>query len=295
MQALKCTMLINATTNISKPNARHRTCGVSETFYAGNTSISTVQTAFETLCQARARMLPTGAAIVGQRYQTVNPVGPSVTIERSYQGGSGLTIDYPSNSLNIISKGVGVKNVRKGFIRLLPDVMIDEGELDSSGSSSWVGALTNFFVQLGSWYFRGDDLTVPAYPLISATAGTDPTTMAVITEGATTWAVGNIVVLQRMQNTSTDRLQSFRGKVTAIDGVTGIISVKLIKAANTSNFQGGKGRVSTTTFLQIAPTTVQGFSLQIVVASAGTTVGKTTSKKVGRPFFQFRGHATAKR
>lgn len=292
MAVYKCTALMNITTGLDNPVPRKRAAGVSEGIYTTQSNPNTVQTMFEELCRKRAPLLPVGAVIIGQRYQTVDPVGPASVVNRAFPASSALGCDYPNLSLQMNSKGVGVRNVRRGFIRLMPDIMIKDGEF-FPGNDTWMRSLQNYFVALSGWQFRGDDLTVPLVPLVGYTPESSTTEGIVETEEAHGWVAGNIILLQKMQDPESKRFVSYRAKVISTGSTTTAL-VKLIKATNSGFKQGGRGRKSIPMYHTIAPTGVTGnvFAPSIV---QGTIAGKITSKKVGRPFDLFRGHATAKR
>src|SRR4051812_2176397 len=95
----KYTAIFELSTNNSNTAQGHRVGGWSETVYY-NGSVNAVNIAqFTNLCQRRARFLPASAAVVGQRYQNIDPVGGASTGSVRFPGNANYGNDVPQMSL----------------------------------------------------------------------------------------------------------------------------------------------------------------------------------------------------
>ncbi len=160
----KCTMIIELATNTSDPNlAARRLGGWSESWYDDGTPPTRVRLAECVGC--RGALLPRGGAVVGQRYQQLNPTGPSQSTSNRFPGNALLGTDQPQSSLLCKVPGIGVRNVRPMLLRGIPDTMCVEGEF--SPSPEFQTALNNFFLELKDYQFHGKDLSLTKYTIFS--------------------------------------------------------------------------------------------------------------------------------
>jgi hypothetical protein len=135
---VKVTLLMQATTALSRPNfPLHRVGGWSESYYydgPGGTDLFArvtgqgLRRGSTSLCDARARLLAGGAAIVGQRYQFVDPVGRTQTGAAQFPGWAGVLNDIPQMALLCKIATVNGLKQRLLILRGIPDSLVVEGE-----------------------------------------------------------------------------------------------------------------------------------------------------------------------
>jgi len=268
---IKCTMLFEATTNFGSTNGRSRQAGWSESYYTSPLSSNTALVrAFHTLCESRARLLPEGAFIVGQRYQEVDPVGASSTGSKEFPGGTALPADHPGLAMYLRMPAVDSRNFSPVSLRCMPDNRIVKGEYDKE--VAYHQALVNFLKKLNSsiWRFRGRDLSQVSYPLIEiADNGT------FVTEGATP-LLGNQMVRVLRTNLTNGKQRGGRYKISSMISASSGILLNW----DLGDTIKGKIRLDAEVFPQYG--TVSDPKPRIV------------TRKVGRPFSGFRGRASAR-
>lgn len=160
----KCTMTFRMRTASSTPNAvQFRVGSFSESYYHPSDTFAVYFAAFDDLCLRRAQMLPTGAVIITQRFQQVNPLGPTQSRPAAIPGASGTATDIPQMALLVSSPGVGVRNIGRVTLRCIPDARVVEGEY--SPSVTFTTAFNRFARALGNFRFLGRDLAQTAYPI----------------------------------------------------------------------------------------------------------------------------------
>jgi len=274
MPVFKATMLITLNTNQTGASLNTRVGGWSESWYTDRTGPDLLPRDFNRLGRLRAALLPNGARIIGQRYQQVDPKGSSSTGSIVFPGTAGIACDIPAMSLFYRARGQGVLNQRPLYIRGIPDARVVEGEY--SPSNTYTQALTAFFNGLALWRFRARSLVADATPFLTIQQSA-PTVGTYITTIANTWAVDNIVQIS--------------GVLVNGRKVEGQFRVSAVSTPQTGTFEnwtagngtGGKGFFKSTFYPLVEPTSLDPNS------------GRIVTKKVGRPFGQFRGRASARR
>lgn len=272
----KLTMLMQLATNVSDPTATQRRLGGwSESWYwegasvqdlfvyafGGQIGVGEGQTG---LCPVRAAMLPFGASMVGQRIQQVDPVGQSQSLSRLFPGTAGLNADVPQMALLCTIPGKNVKNIRRTILRGIPDARVVEGEFFPS--NAFVANLNLFFDVLSNWRFRGVDLSQAEIPIISVAAdGTIQ--MQGLSAG---FAVNDLVKVLR----SSDANGSPVGGVFMIETIPSATSIK-VRGWTAGLCTGGKVRKHAFVYP--------------VVDGDNCAIGRIVTKRVGRPFTQYRG------
>jgi len=260
-------MLLQQATNASNPTSPfRRLAGWSESWYDPSGNPDTVRTDFIKLCRLRAGLLATGASVVGQRYQEVDPVGPSSTGSVTFPG-AGRASDVPNVSLYFRLPASGARNQRPTYLRGIPDGMVVEGEY--SPDPTFTDALNEFIAWAEGYYFFGRVLSNIAYPLVSIdTAGNFVTTVA------NTLADTNMVRVSRSKQTSTGILVGGVFKLHIDPTSTKVAIQSWPYGAST----GGTIRLESKSYFPIARST--------------NISGRIVSKKVGRPFVGYRGRAS---
>lgn len=276
MSALKCTMLFNYVSNTGDQsgvstvdNAITRTGGWSESWYLQGVAQSEATTRFLNLCRLRAAMLPIACAVAGQRYQTVDPVGPSQTGSTVFPGTAGTLADIPQMALYFRMYSDSGRNIRPFFMRGLPDARSVRGEY--MPSQAFDTAIDNFFANIrGSLFrFRGRDLSLPEIPLISvAVNGT------VQTANPHTYTVGTMVRILRTVDADGRKLGGLFQVATVINSFSFTIIPNPAWVTD-----GGKVRQEAIIFTGVNQ----------------VSQPRVAVKKVGKAFFGYRGRQSKRR
>lgn len=222
------------------------------------------------LCTARARLLPIGSAIVGQRLQVVTPIGPSQSLSRLFPGSAFTLADVPQMALLCRVPALSANNVRRMILRGLPDARVVEGEYSPSGV--FTSDLNFFFRVLGQWLFRGRDLTPQTTRLFTVSA------LGVFnTETPHLLAPLDIVRVSRAI-TAFGQFHSQRLQVATVGPGTNGGTFTGWLGGSTS---GGTVRKDAIVFPQVDPDNI--------------TIGRVITRRVGRPFVQYRGRRSRSR
>jgi hypothetical protein len=245
-----------------------RTGGWTESWYRTGTFSDDTRTKFLALCLVRARMLSTGARIVGQRYQQVDPIGASSTGANVFPGASGLLADVPQASLLFRVQSTGQPNHKNWIARGIPDARIVEGEYVPA--TQFTIAIESFFNTLVDFNFRAQDLAAATAGIFSIASNGD----FVLTENFT-FPANNIVQVMR---TMTDEGNFVSGTfLTTHDSPT----TGNIVGWNRGACTGGRFRQRVIIYPQCSSEVPSAF--RVIV------------RKVGRPFVGYRGKASRRR
>lgn len=270
----KVTLLFNLVTGGGPGQTLQRQGGWTESLYADQANIQIVKNnlfgiqgglnPIFPITQTRAALLPTGAQIVGQRIQQVEPVGPTTSFGAVYPGGAGLAQDVPQMSLLIVVPGLGVRNTRRWILRGMPDARVVNGEY--SPAAQWTADFNSFTQSLGNWNFRALNLDAAAVDITSiSSAG------AVVTNGNSPFAQFAVLKIMRVQDAGGNNVS---GKFTV--ATVGPNANNFTLANWTAgNCTGGRARV-----------------LQYIypfIDTANVAINRTVVKKVGVPSIRYRG------
>jgi hypothetical protein len=260
----KCTMVFKLTTNNSNPNTPiKRQAGWTEGWYNGATDIRLVREQFSALCQARALLLPSSALITGQRYQQVDPVGPSGSTSNAFPGNSQFITDVPQMALLCRVPAAAAKNVRPETLRGLPDAVVVEGEY--TNPSIFGGFLDRYHRQVNNFFFRGQDLSLPAFPIWEI-----DNTGNITFEEIVNFPVGSVVHVLRSEDTC-GRLRGQRAMVKTVNAPNSVTVAPWPWGVTT----GGSCRLESFLFL--------------LANGSGASVTGVGVRKVGRPTTPYRG------
>jgi hypothetical protein len=217
--------------------------------------------------------LPLAGQIIGYRLApfdvTTGRSGRSQTSSSIWPGVAFRQPDVPQMSLLCSVNAASASNVRRFGIRSIPDSEVVNGEFQPD--PGFASQLADFFTQLSNWQFVGRDLTTPVYNVLSISVGG-----VVITAPANTLATGDKVRFKNVKITLTGQLVSFTTTVIAT-GV-GTFTIQDWPAVDAT---GG-----TVTALKYALFTMDGSSASVV---------RVSTRKVGRPFGQYRGRRSKRR
>lgn len=274
---VKCTAFFQLATNVDFPNLpARRIGGWSESWYFSGSTIASaipfwVGQAFGLglqsagWCGYRAAMLPGGCTIVGQRYQVVNPTGPAQSTGLLFPGTAGEQADIPQQAVLIYCPGAGTNNVRRSTLRGVPDPRIVEGEFQPA--PYFTTAINTFFSFLANFQFRCRDLSQPTFTILSITAAG-----LVTTETPHTITQGQMVRVLRTKTADGD-LVGGRFQVASIGPNNNQLTLTAWTPAEATS--GGKIRIDAIAF--------------VTVNASQCVLGRAVTRRVGRPFGQYRG------
>lgn len=224
------------------------------------------------LASARAVILPTQCDIVGYRVQQVSPlpVGPSDSDTLSYRG-LDVRTDMPQVSIRVRLKGLATTNFRVQVVRCIPDEYILNGEF--TPTQQFQNKVDSFVAALSGWSFKAKDKDQNKIPIIEITiAGVVETGVAhALIEG--------------------NKVQIGRGRTIASrKSFAGVFRVS--KVTDATHF---------TIDPYLIPLIVRGGYCQKLLTiypgidTINSKVGKSTTKKVGRPFDVFIGRQSGRK
>jgi len=272
MAVVKLSMLFHVATGGGENDpALQRTGGWSENWY-DDVSLDNpaVKTAFRRFCAARAALLPTSAFIIGQRYQSIDPAGPSSVELMRYPGLSGET-DHPNSSLYCKLAGINVRQTRPTWIRCIPDDFCIRGEFKPSRVYSQ--RLEAFAAQAQDWNFKCQDLGND----ISTIIGIESDGTFSLSEALPGLAAGQRVKIVRTTVNLTER------QVGGYFTVVAPASTTTGKLFNWPHGESSKGTMRLANF--IYPT----------IPANALTIGTMGTRKIGKPFFSFVGRQSKRR
>lgn len=270
--AVKFTMLFQGLSNSTQlAGVPSRIGGWTETWYNTGTSIpDTITLARNSGIQARrSALLPNGAVIIGQRFQVVDPRGPAQSTSEVWQNATGQAQDIPQMGLLISVPALAVGNIRKQIIRSVPDVNVVEGEYQPS--VLWRNNVQLYFDSLATWRFRGRDLTQTAFAIISINSA-----------GLVTTQLAHGYALN-------DRVRILRTLTAAGPLAGGLFYVATVPSTTTFTLNtwphgsttGGTVRREVIIYPQVNRPAI--------------TIGRIVTRRVGRPFVQYRGRRGRRR
>jgi len=268
----KYTLFINVATGDAANPAAIRVGGWSETWY-DNVALSEGQkNTFRKLCALRAALLPSTGVIVAQRYQNLDPLGPSAVELQRFPGRAGIDNDYPSLALYCRVSGSGVANTRPMYIRGVPDDFVVKGEyVPNPAYRNAVKAYCDF---LEGYNFKARD---KSQPNIAINSIADDGTVTLMEEYGGLVA-GQMIRLMRVVPFDN---RFAVNKVWKIDTVTNQSVFKVKNWIAGESGQTGSARLNAYVYPNIPADAV--------------TLGRIVSKKPGAPFDLFRGRASAKK
>lgn len=268
MPYIKATMLCELATNTSGAQRGRRIAGWSESVTDFN-SVSLAQRDLIALCQARAGLMPIGVRVVGQRYQVISPIGPSISTARQFPGTLQTTCDLPQVSVLARIGTSASPNTRNIIIRGIPDGAVVEGEyLDGViPAANW----TNYARALNGYLFSGRVLTANQQTIDHI----DANGAVVLTEALTVTAGTYVRVLRSLNDNGRRVGGRFR-----VGTVASPMTFQL-ERYDLGLVNGGKMRIDEQAYFSIAQDTFG--------------IVRAITRKAGRPFGQFSGKVSARR
>jgi hypothetical protein len=235
---------------------------------------------FPGLLPTRAFLLANGADIVGVRlYQGGAGKGQSYAF--AYPGNSTFEADNPQQALLCKCGSAGGAVVRRFTLRGVPDSQIALGEFGPN--SGFASAIQVYFQQLANWGFNAFDPSVAQPTIFTITQvapvppATTPTGLVTLVGPMQPFAIGNQVKVSKTIDAN-DNFVSGTFAVVTIGPGGNQFSLGNWTAGNCT-----KGKVGTKakTFFMISTPTCG--------------VSRLVTRKVGRPFEQYRGRRSKRR
>lgn len=242
-----------------------RPFGWSETWYTDGT-IETGYGGLVMFSKFRARLLSSGISIIGARIHELG--GPTKFFPFKESGVSGEGMDYPTISLNCRCSSADGKYKKYFQLRGLPDPRVVDGNYE--GDPTYGASLRQFMTFLHSpgVKFQALDRTVPAIKINSISE------LGVVRCAAGgTFPIDSYVTLKRVRNTVGEK----------VSGTFRIVARASDTEFTLANWTGGA-------VAAVGTVTKQTFTY-IQVGNRTAEMLGVTSRKVGRPFGQFRGRA----
>jgi hypothetical protein len=257
-------------TGVPSAQAVTRVAGWSESWYS-SAGVAAGRPIFLALCQLRAACLGANAAIIGQRYQLLG--GASSTGHNIFPGLSSNIQDMAGVSLLCSIGTATTGNIRRFALKGIPDAMVYAGEF--APTSAFLNAVNLYARELGqgNWAGKFRDLTVAPWVVTGVVNG-------VVTMAAPT----GVVIGSRVQFVRTK--DQYGQKVTNPPG--GYIVTGWTDSAHftVGSFPPRYGPVIGG-FLRLF-----GTPNYYPVDASTFAISRTVLRKVGRPFFGFRGRAS---
>lgn len=263
----KCTMLIQVGT-FGDTSSFTRSAGFSESWYTTQPFSTSLITAMVNLAQLRAALLPQTGTIVGFRFQDTDGITSSASISQpvALPGTAGSVTDVPSIGVKVqLNSTGGGANRKQMILRAVPDENIIAGSFKPV--PAYRTALTNYLSELVShpWQWKGRDLAQTSYPILTIDA-------AGLYQLAAASVIPDNTMVQVLRTTNSAERRK------------GGFYLNKVLTPLTGTFLGWnhgpctKGRFRAAGIVFPGPA---GF--------VTPPVGRAVSKKVGRPFEQYRG------
>jgi len=275
----KMTTIFQYASAVSTPNGViHRSGGWSESWYYNAASIQAVIAFFNgtgapanqpSFWATRAVLLPSGSGIVGYRVQQVNPPGPAQSGALFMPGVAGQLADIPQMCLLCKSPGLGVGNIRRWYLRAVPDVQVVEGEYQPGGSFG--AGVPLLFQSLNGLSFAARDLSQTSFPIVSIDA-----TGVITTQAPVTFAVNDMVRVLRTLDSGRN-LRGGKFQVTSV-GPGNVCQIKNWTYGATT---GGKVRKDALVYPN--------------VDAPNTAFSRIITRRIGRPSVGYRGRRSKRR
>jgi hypothetical protein len=220
------------------------------------------------LLPKRANLLASACSILGVRFYA-GGAGKGIFKSMNYPGQYALS-DIPQMALLAYMSLQGTSAVRRLVLRGVPDSMVDSGEF--APLSGYVQELLNFAVALSYFGGLGAD-TVTAYPVFGVSAAGLVTLNAV----ANPFAVASTVTFRNVLNEAGKR-----------SGGSYVVST-IGPLSNQFTVAGWEKGLTTGGDVRIPTVSVH------AMVGGSFTVSRILTRKVGRPFEQYRGRQSSRR
>lgn len=273
--AMRYSMLFDVTTTVKNGQVSHsHSGGWSESFWAGNTS-PPFSFLFQDAMDARAALLPQQCSLIGYRIETFTISGNKLLPGGAQSGRvnkpglQGDDLNVAGDSLMCAGQGRGVPNTNRFALRGMPDSQMSGGEFAPTGP--YLSALQNYFGKLvGRFGFIG---RVKSNTIVRVNGISGGVVRLSQNIGGT--PEESYLRLNRV----TDDNGNAVGGTYLITGITGALYTVSGLAGVTLTTPSGTARIDT---------------LDLYTYDS-INVGRSVSRKIGRPLDQYRGRASRRR
>jgi len=269
----KCTLFFEVST-VYGDDLSYRVGGWSETYYHGGViDTPSVNDAVVALGNVRAKILPKQASIVASRQQTVTAdgkPGKSKTKLTFIKGNASFDTDVPQMAYAMRGHAAG-QNMRMMELRCFPDEFVSKGEAKlTDAMTGFLRAYKRKIIDEG-WMFRGIKMDVPTVEISTISGGGAIT----VNDDFVSPGVGKKVQVLRTKVSGTrDDFAGGNFKVLAAADARHIT----IAGWDGGECENGRLRAYSHDFFPI--TSIEDEAIFV--------------RKVGRPFFQYRGRASSR-
>lgn len=271
-------ILINGTTLKANTDAVDRSFGFSDGWYDGTNESQELSTRDRGLINARAALLPVTSTVVGVRIAILDNDGRSKGRSRPYllsvRGGFGQPCDDPRMSLKYALYGNTVTNELQYYLQNVADGLIITGSY--SFTNSWEALVRTYFdyVFNQNYSFLGYNLEANQNAITSISAG------GVVTiQGGNLFAFGQYArVIDTRKNARGSYRQNPNGHM---------VTASVDQTVTLDNWTAGActgGRLQIWEKLLFRP----------FIPATQQLLPLVCTKKVGKPYFQYRGRASAR-
>jgi len=289
----RLTMLMNAPTFFNTTGSVDRTAGFSDSWFQTGSDTFTLTPVDIDLINKRAALLPKTTTVVGARISDVDQYGKTTGKTRTYRmsiaGGQNLECDDPRVSLVYEADGQGLANEFSLFIQNVPDIRVVKGTYNPA--ATWLTPLRAYFnaIYQGNYVFQGYNLTYPKIGVKSIKTDALTGVTTVTTETDCSALAGFYVRFLRTSAWSKYKPNPNGYPVKAVvDALHFTINNWTRKNENGDivNLPDSAGGIVTKWGKQPCTPVFTDYTIQN--PSAGM-------RKVGRPFFQYRGRSSQHR
>jgi hypothetical protein len=290
--AIKVVMLIQLTTDtpVSSGNApaaapsigyapRVHLAGWSESLWWDSNDVTSLIRALKTgygrlppLGPSRAALLGNSAQVIGARLYA-GGAGKGQSIAFSFPGNASSNVNQPQSAILVVAAPTASAVSRRFTLRGVPGSQESAGEFNPS--VAYAKAVSDYFQALGNFSFLANDYTVTQFKILNVSL----TGVVTINGAFPTFAINDIVTVKNTLDSGQVR-RNYTGQVTALDPTHNMLTL--------SNPTWPWG--ATTGGMIWKPSKVL-----YLINPANCSVTRIVTRKVGRPFEQYRGRRSKRR
>jgi hypothetical protein len=222
------------------------------------------------LLPARAALLGYGAGIIGARFYQ-GGAGRGQSLAFSYPGGLGVETDQPQTAILVKAGPTGAAVTRRFTLRGIPDSNVAWGEF--SADTAFSAAIANYFQAISNYSFYAIDPASPAAPIFNI----DATGLVTLNAPTNPFVVNQFVTISKV----IDAVGAFHTLTTTVKTIGPQANQFTLTAWPFGPCTAGKAVTKVRSLFQIS--------------AATCAVSRVVTRKVGRPFEQYRGRRSKRR